>query len=49
MDTFGTVYQNMLDEVIKPLNETLFDREHWVFQQDSTPDMELVPPKISWK
>ncbi len=27
----------MLDEVVEPLNETLFNREHWVFQQDSAP------------
>ncbi len=27
----------MLDEVFEPLNETLFDGEHWVFQQDSSP------------
>ncbi len=35
--TSSTEYQNMLDEVVELVNETLFDGEHWVFQQDSTP------------
>ncbi len=33
--TSGTVYRNILHEVVEPLNETLFDGEHWVFRQDS--------------
>ncbi len=35
--TSGTVYRNMREEVVAPLNETLFDGEYWVFQQDSVP------------
>ncbi len=35
--TLDAVYRNILNDVVEPLNETLFDGEHWVFQQDSAP------------
>lgn len=36
--TSANVYQNtVLDKVVKPLNSTLFNNQHWVFQQDSAP------------
>lgn len=36
--TGAMVYQNtVLDKVVKPLSQTLFKNQHWVFQQDSAP------------
>ncbi len=36
--TTAQIYQDtILEPVVKPLNETLFHGEHWVFQQDSAP------------
>lgn len=35
--TSGKLYVQMLEDVVAPLNDTLFDREEWVFQQDSAP------------
>lgn len=35
--TSAKVYQEMLTDVVKPLNTTLFKNKPWVFQQDSAP------------
>ncbi len=43
--TSDTIYWNMLDKVVEPLNETLFDGEHWCSNKTPPLDMELVPPK----
>lgn len=29
--------EDVLEKVVKPLNNTLFNKKHWVFQQDSAP------------
>lgn len=35
--TSAPVYQEMLEQVVKPLNTSLFDKNRWIFQQDSAP------------
>jgi len=35
--TSGVVYRQMLNDVVLPLNEKMFDNGWWVFQQDSAP------------
>lgn len=36
--TSAVVYQNqVLDKVVRPLGEEMFNGEHWVYQQDSAP------------
>lgn len=35
--TSGKVYVQMLEDKVKPLNDTLFRGKHWIFQQDSAP------------
>lgn len=35
--TSAKVYVKMLEDVVAPLNNTLFKGDHWIFQQDSAP------------
>ncbi len=47
--TSGAVYRNTLDEVVKLLNETLYDGKHWVFQQDSPWTWSSCHPRLVGK
>ncbi len=47
--TSGAVYRNMLDEVVEPLNETLFVENAGCFNKTLPTYLEFVPPKTDWK
>ncbi len=37
LKTFAPIYQQMLEEGVKPLNTKMFKGKSWIFQQDSAP------------